>query len=97
MLLGTDGTPVDSLNRVLPDLLISRGGAALARLAAIDLRYEGLIRGLQKPNTHNGDTRLRQLERRQIRERVSFERQFTATHEAMSDLILRDLTSTATV
>lgn len=94
MLYANSPTKMDTFAaRFLPASLTSRGNEALRQLALIDTRYEGLTRGLLRRQANDSDGRLRQLEHRQMRERISFERQFTAAHETMSELILDDLTS----
>jgi hypothetical protein len=72
---------------------LSAARLALAHLAETDLRYEELTRALHQRDIHDGDTRLHQLEHRQMRERVRYEREFTSVHEEMSAAMLKDLTS----
>ena len=77
----------------LPDDVLESANRELGRLSTLDLRYDVLTARLR--GRRDGTTAGLELDLRaqHVRERGVEEAAYTATHQLMSDFILRDLTS----
>lgn len=77
----------------LPDALLESANRELGRLSSLDLRYDVLTASLHGRRDGATAGQVSELRARHVRERGVDEAAYTATHQLMSDFILRDLTS----